>query len=173
VPAEFREVYERWLPVIWRYVRTRIPEHYEAQDITSEIFTRAWRAWSRYDPAMGTARAWLLGIAHHVVADWWRSRRTEGWPLGHRLPEALDSNVSPYPRPDEVVLQEELLAQLQRALTTLSDREREAIALRFAGGLTSAEIGQILGLTEGAVKMMIYRAIMKLQGVMGHDRKGV
>lgn len=72
-------------------------------------------------------------------------------------------------QPEAALLQEELLAELQRGLAGLSEREQEALALRFAAGLKAAEVGQILGLSEGATKMLVFRAISKLKAVIARD----
>lgn len=167
MPSDFDDLYRIHLTAVWRYVRARVPEHHEAQDVTSEIFTRAWRSWDRYDPLKGSARAWLFRIAQFAVADWWRKRRPSGTASDYIL-LAEEGAL-----PEESLLQEELLHQLQQALARLSDREREALALRFSGGLTSAEIGQILSMEESATKVMIYRAVIKLKGVMARDGAGL
>lgn len=175
---DFNQIYQQNLAAVWQYVRARVPGYHEAQDVTSEVFSRAWRSWQRYDPARGSVGAWLFRIAHHTVADWWRRRRPGGTPRevpgGPGLEEQeLSQAMGASAQPDEFILREEVLLQLQRSLAGLSDREREAIALRFTSGLTSAEIGGILGMTEGAVKVMIYRAVQKLKGVIAGDGQRV
>jgi ABC-type amino acid transport system permease subunit len=74
---DFEEVYAEQLGPVWRFVRARIPHHGDAEDVTSEVFTRAARGWDSYDARRGSVGAWVLGIARHVVADWWRGRPPE------------------------------------------------------------------------------------------------
>lgn len=146
-----------------------MPNHHEAQDLTQEIFSRAWRAWPNYDPARSSTATWLYAIAHHTVVDWYRRQRPGGKPRQAPVPDdQLPQEPPAGDEPAAAVLHEELLATLQQSLSLLSDREREAIALRFSRGLRAAEVGQILGLSEGATKMLIHRAIRKLKAVIAN-----
>ncbi|HBY93071.1 MAG: sigma-70 family RNA polymerase sigma factor [Ardenticatenaceae bacterium] len=172
---DFDRVYQQALPAVWRFVAARVPDYQEAQDVTSEVFTRAWRSWEQYNPERGSSAAWLCGIAQRTVADWWRrqERRRIRWEL--RIP---DGDATPVEglfvgerrgEPDAVVLQKEDLAELRSALAHLNERERDALALRFAAGLRVAEIAAILDLSGGATKMMICRAILKLKAVLTRE----
>lgn len=161
----FAEAYEHCLPVVWRYVSARIPDADEAQDVTSDVFVRAWQAWAHYDGSRATPSAWLCGIARRTIADWWRARRPGG--LARETPDEEAVLASPGDEePDRTLLTEEFVADLQRSLGQLSERERDAIALRFGAGLHSWEIGTILALSEGATKMMLFRAMLKLKGAL-------
>ena len=148
-------MYEDHSPAVWRYVRARVPDPGEAQDVTSEVFARAWRSWDRYDAGRGTVGAWLMGVAHHAVVDWWRTRR----PAVAEPPEIPSEGDGP----EEIAVRRDMV---RRSLGCLNEREQDAIALRFAGGLRAHEVGQVLGMTEGATKMLIHRAIAKLRAVM-------
>lgn len=79
MPSEFADLYRTHLTAVWRYVRARVPEHHEAQDVTSEIFTRAWRSWERYDPLKGSARAWLFRIAQTAPGSPGGERAWAAW----------------------------------------------------------------------------------------------
>lgn len=157
-------MYRQHLPGVWSYVRSRVPGKQEAEDVTAEAFERALGAWDRYDPARGTVAAWLLGIAHHTVVDWWRRRRPGGVP--RESPMGLVDDGLTSPGPEESVLREDDLSRLRVALATLSERERDALALRFGGGLRAREVGDVLGVSEGAAKMLVHRAVRRLRGVM-------
>lgn len=164
VPS-FEDVYRDNLPGVWSYVRARVPGVHEAEDVAAEVFERALGAWDRYDPSRGTVGAWLYRIAHNTVVDWWRRRRPGGMPRESPV-EVPDT---PGPGADEAVLRNETVSRLRTALRELSDREREAIALRFGGGLRSREVGDVLGVSEGAAKMLVHRAVAKLRAVMADD----
>jgi RNA polymerase sigma-70 factor (ECF subfamily) len=174
---EFAHVYEQALPSVWQYVRSRIPMYQEAEDVTSEVFTSAWRSWPHYNSSRGSATAWLCGIAHRKVADWWRrpGRADRGSPMPDDPDAFLAGDLllrDPAPEPDAIVLQEEQLAQLRHALGAMSERERDALALRFAAGLRAGEIGEIVGLSAGATKMMIWRALTKLRDLLAREARG-
>lgn len=162
---DFEEVYAEQLVAVWRFVRARIPEHADAEDVTSEVFARAARAWARYDARRGSAAGWLLGIARHVVADWWRRREPEvSWERIAAEPPAPDEL-----EPETAVLGAEARAELRSHLSRLTPRERDAVALRFGAGLRAADVGAALGVSETAARMLVYRAVSKLREVMARD----
>ena len=164
VDEDFEQVYTRHLAPVWRFVRARVPVDAEAEDLTSEVFARAAHDWQRYDPRRGSARAWLLGIARHVVVDWWRRHGRElAWERLDRVPEPAAAAES---EPDAAAVGESERRELHRHLGVLSEREREAVALRFAGGLKAAEVGALLDVSETGARMLVYRAISKLRAVM-------
>jgi RNA polymerase sigma-70 factor (ECF subfamily) len=167
---DFADVYRAQLAPVWRYVRSRVPNHHEAQDVTSEVFARAWRSWGRFDPKREIA-PWLLTIAQRTVHDWVRRQGRSGSPApvdDDLLESAL---AEPGDMPEAAVLAREVLAEVSQALSELSDRERDGIALRFGAGLKLADVGRVLGLSPGATKMMMARAIGKLAVTVGRHRR--
>lgn len=156
---EVGELYRDHAASVWRYARARLPSDADAEDVTSEVFARAMRSPATFDPARGTPRAWLMGVAHHTVADWWRRRRPE------------DPSPSPPERaddagPERALLRDEGVGELRAVLDVLSEREREALSLRFAAELPSDQIGAVLGISPTAARMLVHRAVTKLRGVM-------
>jgi RNA polymerase sigma-70 factor, ECF subfamily len=161
---DFAEVYAQQLEAVWRYVRARVPGHADAEDVTSEVFVRAAEGWARYDARRGSISTWLFGIAHHVVADWWRR-------LGREVPWepidiAADSRSPSAPDPEDAVLAGAARAEVRSHLGRLTERERDAVALRFGAGLKAAEVGAVLGVSETAARMLVYRAVTKLRAVI-------
>jgi RNA polymerase sigma factor (sigma-70 family) len=151
VDASFEAVYRAHLPEVWRYVRARVPDDGGAQDVTSDAFLRALRSWERYDPGRGSVGAWLCGIARHAVADWWRGRRPE-----HLVADA----------PEVAALRSEGADEVRQHLGRLTEREREVVALRFGAGLSSPEVGAVLGISPTAARMAVHRAVTKLREVI-------
>ncbi|HKW58233.1 MAG TPA: sigma-70 family RNA polymerase sigma factor [Candidatus Dormibacteraeota bacterium] len=159
---DFADVYREHLLGVWRYVRSQVPDYHDAQDVTGEVFTRAWRSWPGFDPQRGAVGAWLFRIAQRGVADWHRKRVGERLPTHVALDELEERLSQNDDSPEAVVLQRETLRRLGQALAVLTERERDCLALRFAAGLKIAEVGQVLGVSTGAAKMIISRAISKL-----------
>ncbi|MGH2728872.1 MAG: RNA polymerase sigma factor [Actinomycetota bacterium] len=163
---DFESLYRREIAAVWRYARARVPNSLEAQDLVAETFARALEAWSGYDPARGTRGAWLFGIARNTVADFLRGRASAGGSRETPVEtERLDTESAP---PDKALYEEETLSELRLGIEGLSDRERDALALRFGAGLRASELGEVLGITEAAAKMLAHRAVQKLRGVMTH-----
>ncbi len=157
--AEFAEVYREHVTPVWRYVRARLPSDTDAEDVTSEVFAQAMRTWGGYDAARGSVGGWLIGIARHALADWWRKR-------GRELPaEHLDLGAGA-DDPEADALRHDGADALRRSLAHLTPREREAVALRFGTELTSEQIGAAMGISATAARMLVYRAVGKLREVM-------
>lgn len=132
----------------------------DAEDLTQATFERAVRAWPRYDPTRASAKTWLLAIARNVLIDHHRRRRTHPIVLA-------DTDSSMEPAPSEVVgaqAQPGLPDQLEDALRSLSAREQEVIALRFAGDLDCADIATMLRISHANVQQISSRALRKLRG---------
>lgn len=159
-------LYRDHADAVWRYARGRVPSDADAEDVTSDVFARAIRSTDRYRPELGTQRAWLIGIARHSVGDWWRRRREEP---SAELREVDQMGVGGGgDDPPSAAEQADEADALRRMLDALSDREREAVALRFGAELPSPEIGEALGISPTAARMLVHRAVTKLREVMGH-----
>lgn len=162
---EFASVYAEHLPTVWRYVRRRIPDTTEAEDVTGEVFVRAFEGWTRFDPDRSALGAWLSGIARHTVADWWRKRGSPEEPAADLADAAAQT-------PDVELADRELLGSLSAAFRALDERERDALALRFAANLRAAEVAAILGLSLGATKMLLFRTLRKLRDSLAAQTAG-
>jgi RNA polymerase sigma-70 factor (ECF subfamily) len=152
----FVQHYREYLPRVLNYVRLRVDEEALAQDLTALTFERALSRLStlRDEGAFG---GWLFRIAHNVVGSYYRHRRLD-------LPLEGAANC-PHPdgSPEMQVVQSEELEALRAALALLSEREREIIRLRFFAGLTNRAIGRIMGLREGNVAVILYRALRRMR----------
>ncbi|HWJ83505.1 MAG TPA: sigma-70 family RNA polymerase sigma factor [Nocardioides sp.] len=159
----FEDVYREHVTPLWRYVRLRVPSDGDAEDVVMVVFEKALGSWERYDASRGGVGGWLTGIARHAIADWWRRH-------GRELPtdQVPDSWAEEDPEGDALRLV--AADELRRRLGVLSAREREAIALRFGAELSSEEIGRVLGVSAGAARMLVHRAVGRLREVMADER---
>src|SRR5687768_14863965 len=104
------DLYREHAAPVWRYVRARLPADADAEDVTSDVFLRAHRSLDRFDPAQGTPRAWLIGVARHAVADWWRRRGRED-PMAE-----VPTGAAVVDEPSAALEQEDLVGELARHL---------------------------------------------------------
>jgi RNA polymerase sigma-70 factor (ECF subfamily) len=156
-PAEW-ELFDTHHDRIFRYVLGMVRDRAEAEDLTQETFLRAYQGGDALrDP--NAARGWLYRIATNVCLDRLRQRRPH-------IP--LDGQDAPSPALSvlEVTERSETSACVQRCLDFLSDRYRTVILLREIHSLTTAQIAELLGEQEGAVKIRLHRARRKLEQVM-------
>lgn len=150
---------------VWRYVRARLPSDADAEDVTSDVFMRAIRSHDRFDASRGTEGAWITGIARHAVADWWRRRRPED-PTDDVPNARADTSDGPEAAAERAAESAGVLDHLEH----LTDRERDAIAMRFGAELSSAEIGAAMDISPTAARMLVHRGVARLREVMADDR---
>src|SRR5262245_56608891 len=143
---------------VYGFVAYRIGDRAEAEDVTQQTFERALKAWRRFDPARAQARTWLLAIARNLVVDHYRRDRSKlHRPIGEGGvgEEQLPSEAGP----ETAGLSPELAA----ALETLSQRDREVLALRFGGDLRGPEIAEMLDVSLANVQQILSRSLRKLR----------
>jgi RNA polymerase sigma-70 factor (ECF subfamily) len=163
-PAEAlcREWYEAHGTAVYNYFRFHLPLADVAEDLTAETFLKVVRAADRFDPLRGSAKAWILTVARNVLADWRRRARLRQYvTLGTMHDLAYEA-----PTPEERLLREEEVGRLLDAVATLADADRELIGLRYGSGLDTAEMGQILGISQGSVRTRLWRVLGRLRGAM-------
>lgn len=159
-PAAFAALYRRHLPRVYRYLLARLGDPHLAQDATAQTFLAALEGIGSYRGA-GEFRAWLLMIARNKAMDSFRARRATV-PL-----EAVIEMPSSAPSPEQVVTTRLQLADVLRAMRTLSPDRAEALALRIFGGMSVAEVGAVMEKQDAAVKMLVYRALRDLRERLG------
>ncbi len=157
----FGILYERYVQRIYSYIYYRVGHPQEAEDLTARVFFRAMQHIHRYEERGLPFSAYLYRIAHNLVANWHRdqSRRKEialedtTW----NPPTASD------PQPEHHLIQSEEQAQLLAAIRRLPPDRQELLILKFVDRLSNAEIGQILGRSEGAIKSLYHRTLIALR----------
>jgi len=160
-PEAFTQLYEAYFDKIYRYIVIRIGNEMEAEDMTQQVFLKALRSipsfrWRGISPS-----AWLFRIAHNQVVDYLRKKaKRVTVPLDNLPPIASDSV------PQLIVEQGQDIEQLALATKQLTEAQREVISLRFAGGLSVAEVSRLMGRSQGAVKALQHSAIVALRKVL-------
>ncbi len=153
----FGKLYDRFVAKIYRYIFFRIGSRNDAEDLTAQVFLRAWQAIGRYEWTGRPFAAWIFRIAHNAIVDHFRMRR-ETVPLDERLP-----NQETFGDLDQVTNRLWTAQVLQRALARLTDDQQQVIVLRFVEGLDTHETAQIMDRQEGAVRTLQHRALVKLR----------
>jgi RNA polymerase sigma-70 factor (ECF subfamily) len=165
-PTLFGQVYERHMERIYAYCLARTGSVEDAQDLTSDIFLAALENLDRYDRRRSFA-GWLYGIAHHKVVDHYRRRRFST-PL-----EAIESMADPGASTEGEAEKRIQLQSAARAIRTLRTDQAEALTLRIFAGLSAADIGQIMGKSDAAVKMLVHRALGNLHAQLAPELEAI
>ncbi len=155
----FGMLYEQYVERIFNYVYYRTGNQHDAEDLTAKVFFRAMRRIPQYQERGLPVSAWLYRIAHNLVANWHRDR-------GRRPEISLDEGNAYIPHsehPEVTLLQIEEQDHLLRIIRDLPPERQQLIILKFVEHMSNAEIGQIMGRTEGAVKSLYHRTLLVLR----------
>lgn len=152
-------LYDRYFDRIYRYILFKVGNPEEAEDLAAGVFLRMVESISTFHWQGTSFAAWLYRIAHNLVVDWLRQRtrrpQVDIEPLAGVL---VAETGDPYAWAERA----DLRAHMRAAIARLTDLQAQVIGLKFSGGLSNAEVGQILGRSEGAVKALQYSALQNL-----------
>jgi RNA polymerase sigma factor (sigma-70 family) len=138
-----------------------------AEDLVQDVFLAVWRNAARFDPERGTARAWLLQIAHFRLLNELRRRRRQPEVVTDPDGVVLEAVPAPDPGPAELTWERRRRAALESALQQLPPSQREAVGLAFLDDLTHEQVAAELGLPLGTAKTRIRAGLQKLRGALG------
>ena len=156
----FGNLYERHLDDIYRYVYYRVSNRQDAEDLTETIFLKAWEGMATYEPQKAPFQAWLYRIAHNTVIDHYRTRKDTA-PISD-YPFLTDEATGP----SEQVFLRQQAAQLTDRIKQLTPDYQEVLILRFVNGMTTAEAAEVLGKSNGAVRVLQHRALKALHALL-------
>jgi len=159
--AALTQLYEGNFDKIYRYIVLKIGDRTEAEDMTQQVFLKAFKSISGYQSKGSPFSSWLFRIAHNQIVDYWRKKsKRPTVPLEETLIGSSHSNQS-----SDVERKMEI-EQLVAATRGLTEMQREVISLRFAGGLPVAQVARIMGKSEGAIKALQHSAVVSLRRIM-------
>jgi len=157
----FGNLYLKYLPGIYRYFFFRIGQDKQtAEDLSEEVFFKAWEALPRYEEKGWRFSAWLYRIAHNLLVDSYRKEKeTADWSDFYLVE---DKSL-------EIVLAEEERTVLYKAIETLTDDQKQVVLLKFVEGFETREISEITGKREDAIRALQARALQKLKEILEKD----
>lgn len=154
----FGELYERYVTRIYNYFFYRTGHSQDAEDLTARVFMRALKHIGNYDDRGVPFSAWLYRIAHNLVANWHRDNsRRKIIPLDDYIVSKLPSDA-----PEFMAELNEQNEELLDSVRELPDDRQQLLFLKFVERMPNAEIGEIMGRTEGAIKSLYHRTLTSL-----------
>ena len=162
-PVLFKPLYLHWAPPVYKYLLYQVGNIDDAEDLTSQVFLKIYQEIPRYQHR-GYFAAWLFTIARNTVRDYFRKS-------GRQV--SLDQAEKTTIHPDllDQVIKTEEMERLNRLIRALPEHELELIRLRYAAGLSYAEIGALVRRSEEATRKAISRLILRLQSQMENDHE--
>jgi len=156
----FGELYDVHVDAVYRYVLYRVREPSDAEDLTSEVFTRAFANIHRYRWQGKSFLAWLYTIARNAVTDRRRRERPtveldDAFGVAEEGPTAHDRAVTG-----------EQVDALRGAVKHLTSEQQEVLVLRFVENMSSRQVAKVLGKNEGAIRALQFRALGRLRKLL-------
>ena len=161
-PEAFGKLYELYVDKIYSYIYYRVGNRHDAEDLTAKVFFRALNHIPNYKNKGSPFAAWLYRIAHNLVANWYRDHK-------RRQEVGLDSlalNGAKQETPQQVAERTNGRDILLEAIQKLPTERQELLTLKFAEKMSNAEIGQVMGRSEGAIKSLYHRTLVALKELL-------
>ena len=168
----FDELMKRYKSKIFSYLLRSVRNYEDAEDITIEVFFKAYRALENWQPKAKFS-TWLYKIAANLVIDYHRSKaRHPVYALEDMaIPEANLVATDQYSNPVKQVEEKELGSIIREAVDQLSPKQKAVFTLSRYEGFQLKEIAETLGIAEGTVKIHLHRAIKRLQVLLHSFRE--
>lgn len=146
------QIYRDFYPKVHAYVRGKIQDPHEVEDLVSVVFLKVVQKLDSYDPAKAALSTWIYIITRNTVTDYFRTRRT--------LVEFEDWMVNDIPAPD---LSDDALDILTDALLALKEKERDLIVLHYYSGHTLKTVAEMMGMSYVNAKVIHHKALTSLR----------
>ena len=158
-PDAFAVLYDRYVSPVYRYVYFKVSHKQEAEDITSDVFLKAWQYLIEEEqPDIGSFQQFIYAIARNCVIDVYRARVK-------KMTFELDTAIE-LPEPGSLAERVAIGSDMERLLGTIKKLKQEyqdVILLRYVEELSPGEIAEVLGKSHVSVRVTLHRAVKKLQ----------
>lgn len=153
----FEEIYREYHSKALSYIRGRIANPQDAEDVCSAVFEKVLRGLNTYDSAKGSVSTWVYQITRNTVLNYYRARRAG---------EDMDESLAAPELAEEALLRQETLDALADALNRLRPQERDIIILHYYEGRTLKELSERMDIPYRTVKLRKQQALVKLKFLM-------
>lgn len=154
-----QQVYADFYPKVRAYVRGKIQDPHEAEDLVSVVFLKVMKKLSSYDSAKASLSTWVYTITRNTVTDHFRTR--------HTMAALEDYMLDEEPAPD---LRDDALEGLADALQTLKEKERDLVVLHYYMGHTLKTVAEMMGMSYINAKVIHKKALAGLRAYYAADQ---
>jgi RNA polymerase sigma-70 factor, ECF subfamily len=160
-PEAFGRIFDAYVGPLYRFIVSRVNNPSDAEDLTQLVFVKALEALPRYEARGIPFGGWLFRLARNAIIDQIRTRRDHLSLVTATTRETEDAG------PEAMATLRDDLDRVARAMTALTDDQREVIELRFFAGLSVLEAAVAMGRQEGTIRGLQFRAIASLRRALG------
>lgn len=159
VQRKFGKIYDKYVEKIYRFIFLKTNSSEAAEDLTSEVFLRAFEKFKEDPKIIRDIRAFLYQIARNKVIDFYRKREKEKTLPADDYKKFPDENQDL----EKKIYLDSQMEKIRIALASLNEDYKDIVLMRYVDGLSIKEISEILGKTEGATRVAIHRALESLR----------
>jgi RNA polymerase sigma-70 factor, ECF subfamily len=160
--AAFRAVYDQTAPAVLGTIRRVLRDPAQSEEVMQEVLLEIWRTAARFNPAVGSANAWIMTLAHRRAVDRVRSEQR----AAAREMRAATASIA-YDEVSDAALATLEHERVRRCLGGLTDLQRESVTLAYYGGYSYREVAQLLGVAVGTVKTRMRDGLIRLRDCLG------
>jgi RNA polymerase sigma-70 factor (ECF subfamily) len=160
----FGKLYDMHVDRIYKHIYYRVGNEADAEDLTQQVFLKAWQAIHRYKKTTSPFIAWLMTISHNQVIDFYRTRKDKAYIEAEVLADG------PASRPEQTTEASFEQQRLRRVILRLGGDEQQVVILRFIEGFEFAEIASVMKKKEGNVRVILHRALVKLRDILEKEK---
>jgi RNA polymerase sigma-70 factor (ECF subfamily) len=162
--AAFEHIYDELVKPVYRYIYYRVDPQV-AEDLTEETFLKVWQNLKQYKKGQHPFSSWVFKIAHNLVCDYYRKNQ-----IFSEIDEGMAAPEESHNPSIKVNLRLNQI-KLRKAITKLPEQAQQVIILKYINDLSNEEIAQVTGKTEGAVRIIQFRALKQLRGILEEKRQ--
>ncbi|MDP2704541.1 MAG: sigma-70 family RNA polymerase sigma factor [bacterium] len=163
----FGELYDKHMPAIYRFVYVKVSNKADAEDLTHQVFLKAWKNIRKYKEQGHPFTSWLYRIAQNAVIDFYRTFRA------HRDIDTLPEDMmSEHPRLEEQADASMRVEVVHSAIRKLDATSQDVLLMKFVNNLSNKEIAATLLKSEGAIRVIQHRALKQLRGILNKEEYG-
>ncbi|MEM8859874.1 MAG: sigma-70 family RNA polymerase sigma factor [Chloroflexota bacterium] len=159
------EIHNRFYTPVFRFIASKVDSKELAEDFASDVFVRFIHAIRQKSAPTNSLKGWLYRVASNIVNDHYRKKYRRSY---SGLTESEPSNDS---APEDIIDEAIKNKELKSAIGKLKEDQQNVISLRFAFEMSVAEVAEVMGKSETAIRQIQFRGIRKLAELMGIERK--
>jgi RNA polymerase sigma-70 factor, ECF subfamily len=160
--AAFAVVYDQSAPAVLGIVRRVLRDPAQSEEVMQEVLLEVWRTAARFDPAAGSATAWIMMLAHRRAVDRVRSEQK----ASERELRAATASVA-FDEVTEAVEARLEYERVRRCLASLTELQRESVTLAYYHGYSYPEVARLLGVSVGTIKTRMRDGLIRLRDCLG------